>query len=399
MTLAIAFVGTGFVADYYMTTLVNHPQLRLAGAWDHDPTALARFTTFHGVKAYRDLDALLADDVLVVNLTTPESHYAVNRAALEAGRHVYCEKPLAMSLADAREIVDLAATRGLTLCGAPANALSDAFALAARSLAAIGRPRLAYAAMEDGPVFRANWQDWRSRSGAPWPGAHEFETGCTLEHAGYALSWLVGLFGPVRHVTAFSALAFPDKGTGLGALAPDFSVGCLEFESGTVARLTTGLAAPRDRSLAVMGERGQLTVRDLWDDRSAVHLATDGERTLAQKVAGRIEAKLGRTLPVQPPAGRRVPYPTRARSPVVPAYPSRIDFARGIAAQARGIAAQARAVRGGPTPFFSGEMALHLTELVLALNEGRRDYTVRTRVETPALQPTLAEMGEVALTP
>ena len=99
--------------------------------------------------------------------------------------------------------------------------------------------------MEDGPVFRANWQDWRSYSGAPWPGVHEFEIGCTLEHAGYGLSWLVRLFGPVVHLAAFSALTFPDKGPGTDNLeqGPDFSVGCLTFESGVVARITCGLAA------------------------------------------------------------------------------------------------------------------------------------------------------------
>ena len=78
----------------------------------------------------------------------------------------------------------------------------------------IGTPRLVYAEMEDGPVFRDKWATWRSQSGARWPGLHEFEIGCTLEHAGYALSWLVSLFGAVESLTAFSALTFPDKGPG-----------------------------------------------------------------------------------------------------------------------------------------------------------------------------------------
>jgi predicted dehydrogenase len=129
----------------------------------------------------------------------------------------------------------------------------------------IGAPRLAYAEMEDGPVFKDNWTEWRSRSGAKWPGLHEFEVGCTLEHAGYGLSWLVALFGPVERGQAFSALTFPDKGPGTHdlALAADFSVGCLTFGSGVTARLTCGLAAPRDRSLTIVGEEGVIVVRDL----------------------------------------------------------------------------------------------------------------------------------------
>ena len=168
----------------------------------------------------------------------------------------------------------------MTLCSAPANGLSDAHRLVADNLPRIGAPRLVYAEMEDGAVFREKWQTWKSKSGAKWPGMHEFEVGCTLEHAGYALSWLVSLFGPVAEVTAFSALTFPDKGEGSQGLnlAEDFSVGCLEFKSGMVARVTSGFAAPRDRSLTILGDQGSITVRDLWDNRSAVHLRRPARR-------------------------------------------------------------------------------------------------------------------------
>ena len=79
--------------------------------------------------------------------------------------------------------------------------------------------------MEDGPVFRDKWATWRSQSGARWPGLHEFEIGCTLEHVGYALSWLVALFGAVETLTAFSAVTFPDKGPGTEKIVITFSAG------------------------------------------------------------------------------------------------------------------------------------------------------------------------------
>ena len=165
----IAFVGTGFVADYYMTTLANHPALSLAGVWDRDAARLEAFRSFHNVPAYPDLDALLADPSvgIVVNLTTPESHYEITHRALAAGKHVYCEKPLAMELAQAEALIAQAQGSGLTLATAPANGLSDAHRLVDETLRAgrIGAPRLVYAAMEDGPVFRDNWARWRSRSG------------------------------------------------------------------------------------------------------------------------------------------------------------------------------------------------------------------------------------------
>jgi len=380
--MKIALVGTGFVADYYMTTLANHPALALAGVWDRDTARLEAFRAFHNVSAYADLDALLADPAvqIVVNLTTPESHFEITSRALAAGKHVYCEKPLAMELAQAEALVAQAKAAGLTLATAPANGLSDTHRLVEDTLRSgrIGAPRLVYAAMEDGPVFRDKWETWRSRSGAPWPGLHEFEIGCTLEHAGYALSWLVTLFGPVESLTAFSAVTFPEKGPGTEriTMAPDFSVGCLTFRSGVVARLTNGLAAPRDRSLQVFAEKGSLTVRDLWDNRSVVHVEeTDAPRPLLGRILTQAEAKLGRALPWMPAPGRKLPYPAKPMSKALPGFPSQIDFMRGIADQAE-------AIQRGEAPRFSGALALHITELALALNNARdlaQPYRPRSR--------------------
>ena len=96
----IAFVGTGYVADYYMTTLKNFPELRLCGVFDRSPARLSEFSAFHHVPAYDSAEAVMRDAAveIVVNLTTPESHFEISQMALEAGKHVYCEKPLAMDL-------------------------------------------------------------------------------------------------------------------------------------------------------------------------------------------------------------------------------------------------------------------------------------------------------------
>ena len=368
--VTIAIVGTGFVADYYMTTLAGHPELKLAGAFDNNPERLSRFSAFHKVKAFASFAALLGDPSveILVNLASPQAHFELSKAALEAGKHVYSEKPLAMSLSDAEQLLALAREKHLSLASAPANGLGDACNLVRDQLAAntIGTPRLVYAEMEDGPVFREKWQTWKSRSGAPWPGVHEFEIGCTLEHAGYALSWLVSLFGPVDEVTAFSALAFPDKGAGTQGynLAPDFSVGCRRFKTGVIARLTSGLAAPRDRSLTIMGDEGSITVRDLWDNQSVVHLERNGEqRPLLQKIVRRMEAKLGKALPFKQVPGRRLTY-SQATGTSLPAYPSKIDFMCGVAAQAK-------MIRGGAPAFYSDAVALHITELALALHNAK----------------------------
>src|SRR5690606_22774490 len=123
--MRIAIVGGGFVADLYMETLHRHADLDLVCAGDHDPVRLGLFCRPHAVAACPSFEALLEDRRVeaVLNLTNPHSHYVVSRDCLQAGKHVYSEKPLAMRLEDARSLVELAAARGLLLSGAPSRLL------------------------------------------------------------------------------------------------------------------------------------------------------------------------------------------------------------------------------------------------------------------------------------
>lgn len=378
--MKIAMVGAGFVADYYMATLPNHPELTLAGVFDRDQVRLERFAAFHKVAPYPSLDAVLSDpDVgLVLNLTDPHSHYAVSSVSLAAGKHVYSEKPLAMSYDEAALLVDQAKASGLTLGAAPATMLGEAAQRLWQALdeGAIGAPRLVYAEMEDGMVFRDRWQDWASASGAKWPGAHEFEIGCALEHAGYYLTWLCAFFGPAKTIQPFAIRLFDDKGTGVPAshLASDYASATIIFESGVVARITCGLGALRDRSFQVIGDTGVLYLDDGWNNSSRIQLVRTGSagETLPQKLQRKLVERIGAWLPGRLVAGTNLPV---ARRGVTPAYPSQIDFMRGPALQAKAIA-------GGTSPQTGGDFALHVTELALAMQNataGSAPVTLRSR--------------------
>lgn len=368
--MKIAIVGCGFVADYYMLTLANHPELELVGVYDRDPAALRRFSAYFKARAFDSLDALLAEPSveLVLNLTNPSSHYAVSKAALEAGRHVYSEKPLAMSPEEAGELVALAAERRLEIAAAPCSYLSAAADTVRQAIAGgtIGAVKLVYAEMEDSMVFREDYRRWTSPSGAPWPAEDEFAVGATLEHAGYYLTWLCAFFGPVETITAFSAKLFDDKGTGQPAadIANDLSVSCLTFRSGVVARLTCGLAAPRDRSLHVVGTEGVLSLTDGWDNQSPVFLRTaEGHWASRPAILGKILQRLERRRPLRHWFGRKLKVEPSAAK--VPGTSSRMDFARGPADLARSIAA------GTPHPY-GGAFALHVTELALVAQHADR---------------------------
>jgi predicted dehydrogenase len=370
----IAIVGCGYVADFYMTTLTNHAALVLAGVHDRDPARASHFARFHHTRDYGSLEALLADQSvdLIVNLTNPRSHYEVSRAALEAGKHLYSEKPLATEWPQAVELVELASRRGLRIGSAPCTVLGEAAQTVWRAVRErrIGDVRLVYAELDDGMVHLENFRSWKSASGIPWPAKDEFEIGCTLEHAGYYLSWLAAMFGPAESVTAFASAQLPDKGVpNLGPPdAPDFSVGCIRFASGVAARITCSIIGAHDHTLRLFGDKGTLVVKEAWDFGSPVLLQKWTPFTFR---AERRSPALAHVA-VGP---RRIPLvrPPRFRSKGPGARP--IDFCRGIAELAD-------AVRENRPARLSGDFSLHITEMALTLHAPREMGSPRRMTTT-----------------
>ena len=359
----IGIVGCGFVADNYIAMLAEHPNVTLIGVHDRDLARQAVFAKFHRLATFDSLAAMLADErvQMVVNLTNPSSHYDVSMAALRAGRHVYSEKPLAMTMDAARDLVDTARRLRVGLAAAPCNHLSDAMQTLAREVHAgrLGRVVMAQAEMDDGMVPKLDYGNWRSRSGAPWPARDEFEVGCTMEHAGYQITPLVQLFGPVRRVSSFNACLVPEKGreVGVNILSPDLSIGMLEFDDGIVARLSNTILAPANRSLRVVGLDGVATVTDVWEYHAPVRITPTGAG-VRPRLVRKLEKKLSPLLPgllfgraTKPVPGRRIPRTAGGH---------RMDFARGIAQLAAQIETAAPELVGPA-------LALHVTEVTLAL--------------------------------
>ena len=294
--MKIAIVGCGFVADYYLATLPLHPELELLGVSDRDPARARHLAQFHDVPRYDSLDDILADDRvdMVLNLTNPRSHYEISKAALLAGKHVYSEKPLGMNMDEARELVALADSKNLLMASAPCSHLSETAQTIWRELRneVVGPVRVVYAEMDDGMVHLMRHDKWASTAGVPWPSKDEFEIGCTLEHAGYYVTWLASWFGPATSVTSFASIQVPDKllREPLNMHSPDFSVACIQFANGVVARLTCSILAPHDHSLMIAGDEGILGTHDSWDYRSPVwsrKLMTIRRKTLLNPVKKR----------------------------------------------------------------------------------------------------------------
>ncbi len=350
--MRIAIVGCGFVADYYLKTLPLHQELELIGVMDRDCDRAARFSAYHSLPTYPSLEALLDDPRIdiVVNLTNPRSHFSVSQSCLQADKHVYSEKPLAMSFCEAQSLVALAEERGLYLASAPCSVLSETAQSIWKALREnrIGKVRLVYAEMDDGLVHRMPYRQWLSESGLPWPYKDEFEVGCTLEHAGYVVTWLAAFFGPAQSVTAFSSCLIADKQTDvpLDINAPDFSVACIQFTSGVVARLTCSLIAPHDHALKIVGDEGILYIDDSWNYREPIYI----KRMLNI-----------RRRSIITPWKEKYPLVGKANPQVRYRGSQQMDFSRGVAELAAAIREQ-RPCR------LSARYSLHINEIVLAIH-------------------------------
>ncbi|MGH1504864.1 MAG: Gfo/Idh/MocA family protein [Acidimicrobiales bacterium] len=372
--MKIGLVGAGYVSDFYASTLPLHPELEITGVHDRCHERGDAMAERLGAVAHQTLERLLSsgDVDVVVNLTNPGSHESVTRAALEAGIHVYSEKPLASSMEAARDLAELAASRDLHLVSAPCSLLGETAQTLGQLLRreTVGTVRAVYAEMDDGMLHRMDFRSWRNSMGLPWPYRDEIAVGCTAEHAGYYLPWLVAFFGPAVEVTAFASVQVPDKvvGEDFDEVGPDLTIGCIRFESGVVARLTCSVVAPHDHSLRIMGDRGVLSVEDCWDYRSP------------------IKSRMWRTIrrrTILTPVPRRHKLAESGAPRAKTGSVASMDYWRGVADLADAIAADR-------TPRLSTELGLHIQELTMAIESGgfgRGVHSMTTTCEVPEPMP------------
>ena len=276
--LRVAVVGCGNIAGPYAKTMQPFEQIELVGAADIDPQRAQDFVATYGGTAYPSLEALLADDQVdaVVNLTIHHAHPAVITQCLEAGKHVHTEKPLAMTYAEAKPLVDLAEAKGLRLSSSPITFMGEAQQTAWKVIrdGQLGTVRVAYA--------EVNWG--RIESWHPAPGPF-YEVGALYDVGVYPLTVLTTIFGPARRVTAYGTVLHPDRVTKEGVPfhieTPDWVVAAVELANGTVVRLTTNFYVghhTKQKGIEFHGDLGSLHL-DSWQSfHAAVEFAEFGKK-------------------------------------------------------------------------------------------------------------------------
>ena len=265
--LGIGIIGCGNISAAYFKLAPLFRGLEVRACTDLDPAAAQARAAEFGVEA-QAIDALLANPAIdvVINLTVPAAHFAVSKAALEAGKHVYSEKPFVLSVDEGQALRRIADAGSLRVGSAPDTFLGGAHQYA-RKLVDDG----ALGTVTSGTAFVMSFgmEHWHPNPDFFFlPGA-----GPILDLGPYYLADLINLIGPVRRVVALTGSATPTrtiltegprKGERIPVGTPTTIHALLEFASGALVTLAASwdVAATRHRNIELYGTDGALFVPD-----------------------------------------------------------------------------------------------------------------------------------------
>lgn len=268
--LNIGLVGCGMIADIYLQNLTSvfHNELQVRGVFDMNAQLMHSRAEKYGIgRCYESFEAMLADPEIdiVLNLCPPKTHYALNRQAIEAGKHVYCEKPLSVTYAEGAQLEALAREKGVYLGCSPDVPLG-ALIQTARSVVESGEIGTVIGASAH--LVKQGVETWHPNPDFLYqPGA-----GPLLDMGPYYLTALLHMVGPFSSVSGMSAISFPTRkitsqphyGETIQVRVPTYVNALLRFSSGAVATFTATFDVWKAKLpfLEVYGSKGSLSISD-----------------------------------------------------------------------------------------------------------------------------------------
>ena len=264
----IGIIGTGHISEIYCQNLTTvHENTRILACADVNRQAAEAKAEKWGIPYVLTVEELLSrEDIdIVVNLTPPKNHYEIIKAALTTGKHVFTEKPLAATAAEADELVALAEEKGCMLAAAPETNYGAGVTTAK-------------ALLHQGAIGNVLYADARFR----WPGDENWHpnpaflyqpgAGPLYDRGPYFLNAMVDLFGGVDQVSAMTAIGFPTRtvtskpryGEVFPVETPSHVQGMLRFSSGVLATLLLSfdMKCPYDSAIEIFGTEGSILIKE-----------------------------------------------------------------------------------------------------------------------------------------
>jgi predicted dehydrogenase len=274
----IGIIGCGTIANVYMTNITQHyTNLELVAVGDIFVEKAKEAAEKFNVPKACTVDELLAIDEIeiVLNLTIPAAHYEVDMKVLNAGKHLYSEKPLTLDLEEGKKVVALAKEKGLMAVSAPDTFLG-AGASTCRKLVDEGR-------IGNVIGFSANMTCPGHELWHPAPGFYYKNGGGPMFDMGpYYITTLVSILGPIKRISCFTTIGRPERNI-LGSMTktevPTHYSGIMEFENGAVGNINMSFETWDSTlpCLELYGTKGSLTVPDP-DSFSGVVTLFDGTK-------------------------------------------------------------------------------------------------------------------------
>ncbi|SFB37826.1 Predicted dehydrogenase [Rhizobium sp. NFR07] len=264
--LGVGILGCGNISTTYFSLSPLFKGIKVLACADLNPEAAKAKAAEYGVKA-QTVDELLANDELdvIVNLTIPDAHFAVSKAIVLAGKHVYSEKPLTVTLDQGKELQALGREKNLAIGCAPDTFLGGAHQLAR---AYIDEGRIGRITSGTCHVMSPGMEMWH-----PNPGFFFLNGGGPILDLGpYYIANLINFLGPVKRVAALTSMANPTrtitseplKGQVIPVETPTNIHALLEFAEGATITLSASwdVWSHRHANMELYGTEGSIYVPD-----------------------------------------------------------------------------------------------------------------------------------------
>jgi predicted dehydrogenase len=235
--IRVGIIGCGSVSTQYLPHLSASPFVELVSTCDIIPERAVEAARKYGItNHYPSIERMLvgAPFDLLVNTTDMQEHGRLNRIALQAGKHVWSEKPMANTYGEGKSLLDLAVSKGVRIWGAPAVVNSPQFAFMARAINAGKLGKVAAAHAHYGHL------------GPYWSAFFYEKNGGSMPDLGvYNMATLTGLLGPARSVVAMLNIITPvrtvdNRKDPIKVEAEDNAMVLMEHNSGALSHVQSG---------------------------------------------------------------------------------------------------------------------------------------------------------------